>query len=124
MTISHIDIVSIPVRDQEGGEVVLLRQARVRGRPRQSDGPGPRWIELAPEGAHTSLTLVTWLEGMPPGCIKGPVLSNPDLASSRADLAKRGVAVSEIGDAAWGRYATFEDPDRNGWVLQQPHPGV
>jgi hypothetical protein len=28
-----------------------------------------------------------------------------------------------VSDAPWGRWKTFEDPDGNGWVLQQDGPG-
>jgi hypothetical protein len=31
---------------------------------------------------------------------------------------------SPIRSAPWGRYATFSDPDGNGWVLQEARGGA
>jgi uncharacterized glyoxalase superfamily protein PhnB len=28
--------------------------------------------------------------------------------------------MSPIGEEPWGRYAMFNDPDGNGWILRQP----
>jgi hypothetical protein len=28
-----------------------------------------------------------------------------------------------VQEAPWGRWKTFDDPDGNGWVLQQSNPG-
>jgi len=41
-----------------------------------------------------------------------------DLDATYAELQARGLALSAIDDAPWGRYATFTDPDGNGFVLQ------
>jgi uncharacterized glyoxalase superfamily protein PhnB len=81
--------------------------------------PGARWIELAPAGAQTVLTLVTWFENMKPGGVTGLVLETDDVDGDAALLKERGVEISVIEPAPWGRYATFSDPDGNGWVLQQ-----
>ena len=42
-----------------------------------------------------------------------------DIEAARADLAGRGVEVSEIQDFPWGRFVFFSDPDGNGWAVQQ-----
>jgi uncharacterized glyoxalase superfamily protein PhnB len=57
---------------------------------------------------------------MKPGCVQGIVLTTKDIAKTHAELKKRGLAISEIEKQPWGQEATFNDPDGNGWVLQQP----
>ena len=37
----------------------------------------------------------------------------------RAELAGRGVDVSEVQDFPWGSFVFFSDPDGNGWAVQQ-----
>ncbi|MEV0722885.1 VOC family protein [Micromonospora purpureochromogenes] len=57
---------------------------------------------------------------MPRGSLKGLVLETDDLDGDVAALRDRGVVFAEDGIqvAPWGRYATFDDPDGNGIVLQ------
>jgi predicted enzyme related to lactoylglutathione lyase len=64
--------------------------------------------------------VVTWFPSMPPGSLRGLVLLADDLDATCAGLQKRGLSTaSAIQAAPWGRYATFSDPDGNGWVLQE-----
>jgi catechol 2,3-dioxygenase-like lactoylglutathione lyase family enzyme len=119
MAIKNLKIVSIPVRDQEAAKRFYHK---VMGFEVLIDQPfmsGARWIELAPAGAQTTITLVTWFENMQPGGVTGLVLETDDIEVDAARLAERGAALSAIQDAPWGRYVTFSDPDGNGWVLQQ-----
>ena len=74
---------------------------------------------MSPPGAETSITLVTWFDTMPPGSVQGLVVGTDNVAEARSQLIKNGVDLSEIQVAPWGRSATFSDPDRNRWILQQ-----
>jgi predicted enzyme related to lactoylglutathione lyase len=78
-----------------------------------------RWVQVAPPGAATSITLVTWFETMPAGSAKGLVLETDDLDGDVARLRGRGVAIEgDVQEQPWGRFVTFDDPDGNGIVLQ------
>ena len=56
-----------------------------------------------------------------PGSAQGMILVVDDIDSARAELAERGVGISEVQDMEWGsRHALFEDPDGNSWQLQAP----
>lgn len=124
MTINRVDIISIPVEDQQAAKSFYrdkLGFAIVRDNPFTDEY---RWIELAPPGADTSIVLVTWFDQMPPGSVQGLVLDTDDVDEAQAELTARGVAISDVEDAPWGRYATFSDPDGNGWVLQQAKADV
>lgn len=117
--INKIDIISVPVTDQHKAKKFyheVLGFNIIRDNPFPPNG---RWIELAPSNAETSITLVTWFGNMPPGCFQGAVLDTNDLNSSYEELKSRGLELSPIKEAPWGTYATFSDPDGNGWVLQQ-----
>ena len=119
MKLNRIDIVSVPVADQDEAKAFytdVLGFEVVRDNPM---GPGQRWVQLAPVGAETSITLVTWFESMAPGSVKGMVLDTDDIDGAHGTLVERGVAVSDVQAAPWGRFVTFEDPDGNGWVVQQ-----
>lgn len=119
MKINRLDIVSIPVTDQKAAKSFyrdVLDFEVVRDSPM---GPDQRWVELAPRGAETSITLVTWFDEMPAGCLQGVVLDTDDIEATRGKLEARGLEISPIEDAPWGDYATFKDPDGNGWVVQQ-----
>ena len=55
--------------------------------------------------------------GMEAGGIQGLVVQTYDIQSTHQELTGRGVALSEIITMMEGRFATFNDPDGNGWVL-------
>ncbi|MEU4836051.1 VOC family protein [Streptosporangium sp. NPDC023615] len=119
MTITHVQLLSLPVTDQERAKsfyVDTLGFDLVGDNPM---GPDRRWVQVAPKGAETSITLVTWFGTMPPGSLKGLVLETDDLEGDVAALSDRGVVVEGgIQRSPWGRYVTFDDPDGNGIVLQ------
>lgn len=119
MGIRRIDVVSVPVSDQDRAKSFyrdVLGFEVVRDNPM---GPGQQWVQLGPPGAETTITLVTWLDAMPAGSLRGMVLDSADIDATWNELVGRGLRISALQDAPWGRYATFTDPDGNGWVLQQ-----
>jgi hypothetical protein len=42
-----------------------------------------------------------------------------DIEAARAELAGRGVEVSEVQELPGGSFVFFSDPDGNGWSVQQ-----
>ena len=116
-----IHIVSVPVSDQDAA---MRWYTEVLGFTVTQDaeiGPGMRWVLLAAPGGGAAITLTTWFESMAPGSRKGTVLSVPDVDAAAAHL--RGVGAlapdAAIEDAPWGRFVQVDDPDGNGWVVQQ-----
>ena len=45
-----------------------------------------------------------------------------DINAARAELAGRGVEVSEVQEFAWGSFVFFADPDGNRWAVQSIPP--
>ena len=120
MSIRSFEIVSVPVADPQRSKAFyrdVLGFELVRESPM---GPGMTWIQLAPPGCATTIALVTWFDAMRPGGLQGVMLNSDALDADRARLAENGLAISEIRSEPWGRYATFADPDGNGWILRQP----
>jgi catechol 2,3-dioxygenase-like lactoylglutathione lyase family enzyme len=122
MTITSLQVVSVPVTDQDRAKAFY---ADVLGFTVQMDrgfaDGSMRWVMLRPPGGGTAITLVTWFESMPAGSLTGAVLGCDDLEQTLAELTSRGLAFAEdeIQEAPWGRWKTFADPDGNSWILQQ-----
>ena len=125
MAISNLSVVSVPVSDQDRAKAFYVGQLGFTEQMDTSFGEGMRWVMLRPPGSGAAITLVTWFDTMPAGSLRGSVLSCDDLDKTLADLAARGVGFNEdeVQEAPWGRWKTFDDPDGNGWVLQQDNPG-
>ena len=45
-----------------------------------------------------------------------------DVHAARAELIERGMEVGEVQDFPWGSFIFFQDPDGNGWAVQQLPP--
>jgi uncharacterized glyoxalase superfamily protein PhnB len=119
MAIDRISVVSVPVSDQQQAKSFYTETLGFELLADSPFGEGQRWIQVGPKGTATSITLVTWFETMPAGSTKGIVLECDDLDGTYRELAARGVQFDgPVQDAPWGRFATFDDPDGNGWVLQ------
>ena len=121
---NKLSVLSVPVKSQQAAKDFYVN---VLGCKVITDVPfGPdtetHWVQLELPNTGTSLTLVTWFKQMPPGSLQGVVLTTDDIAATRAELIKRGLAVSEIENQSYALEATFSDPDGNGWVLEQMHP--
>ena len=123
MSITQIQILSLPVTDQDRSRdfyVGTLGFELVADTPM---GPGQRWVQVRPPGASTSITLVTWFPTMPAGAVKGTVLETDELDGDVTALRSRGVVIDAgIQEAPWGRFVTFDDPDGNGLILQATAP--
>jgi catechol 2,3-dioxygenase-like lactoylglutathione lyase family enzyme len=124
MAITNLSVFSVPVADQDRAKSFYAEKLGFSTEVDSSFGEGMRWVMLRPPGSGTAITLVTWFGTMPAGSLKGSVLSCDDLDKTLADLAARGVGFNEdeVQEAPWGRWKTFDDPDGNGWVLQQDNP--
>jgi catechol 2,3-dioxygenase-like lactoylglutathione lyase family enzyme len=94
-----------------------------------------RVVQFTPPGSTASIQFGTGTTSMTPGSLRDMMLVVADVEAARDELAGHGVDVSEIWhgrrDAAgripgrdperrsYGSYASFSDPDGNGWVLQE-----
>ena len=123
MSLQRIDIVSIPVSDQPRSKAFYTEKLGFEVLRDNPMGPDQQWVQLGIPGADTSITLVHWFPNMPPGCQQGLVIATDDIDVAHAELSGHGVELSPIDAQPWGRFATFSDPDGNGWVLAQAAEG-
>ena len=116
--IDQVQIVSVPVSDQERAKDFYLNTLGFELRQEAPFGDGMSWIEVAPEGSTASLTLVTWFESMPPGSLQGLVVATDDIRATHEELVARGVPFDfPPTEMPGGTQAVFRDPDGNGLVL-------
>jgi catechol 2,3-dioxygenase-like lactoylglutathione lyase family enzyme len=89
-----------------------------------------RIVQLTPPGSGCSIVIGAGMSEMTPGSQQGVQLVVSDVDAARAHLIARGVDVSTIqhneggawvegrgGD--WNSFIFFNDPDGNGWVVQE-----
>ena len=122
MPIHSFEIISVPVSDQQRAKrfyTEVLGVELVRESPMS---PDISWIQLAPAGQSVTISLVTWYKAMPPGGLQGVMINTNDIDAEHQALRSRGLAVTDVKQEMWGRYAMFNDPDGNGWILREP-PG-
>ena len=100
-----------------------------------------RVVQLTPPGSQCSVIFGDGVTTAAPGSVEGLQLAVSDIDAARAALAGRGVDVSEVfhdaggvfhhggtearvagpapDHASYGSFASFDDPDGNGWILQE-----
>ena len=88
-----------------------------------------RALQFTPPRSQCSIHFGTGITTAEPGSLQGLELVVEDIDAARADLISRGVDVSEVeerrppgfdADArSYFEYASFRDPDGNGWLLQE-----
>ena len=76
-------------------------------------------MQLTPPGSACSIVMGVGITEMAPGSQQGLQVVVTDIEATLAELADRGVEVSEIDDQPWGRFVYFSDPDGNSWAVQQ-----
>jgi catechol 2,3-dioxygenase-like lactoylglutathione lyase family enzyme len=106
-----------------------------------SSGPDFRVVQLTPPGSACSVIFGTGVTAAEPGSADGMLLVVPDIEAARGELVKRGADVSAVfhdsggvfhhagtadrvagpapDHASYSSFASFSDPDGNGWLLQE-----
>lgn len=92
-----------------------------------------RVVQLTPPGSGCSIVMMSQNQQMAPGTLKGLQLVVSDLRAAREELAARGVEVGEVqvfgpegprpagedDELDYQGYVFLQDPDGNGWAVQQ-----
>ena len=91
-------------------------------------------VQMTPPHSQCSIHFgkgVPGIAAMEPGSLQRVYLTVKDIDAARRDLVSRGVEVSEVYEQpkppgfpdvpgrSYFAYASFTDPDGNGWVLQE-----
>jgi predicted enzyme related to lactoylglutathione lyase len=115
----RLELVQVPVSDVDAAKTFYTEQAGFNADIDITVSDDIRFVQLTPPGSPASIALGTGLSDMPSGSVQGLQLVVPDINAARAELAGRGVEVSEVQEFDWGSFVFFTDPDGNGWAVQQ-----
>jgi lactoylglutathione lyase len=125
--ITHVGTVSIFVSDQDRARQFYVDKLGFELQRDDPMGPpgSPRWLQVAPPGAHTALVLYKPTEEMPGastyeralssiGTFAPFVLEVDDMITTHRQLSARGVDFADPpAEQPWGWWATIRDPDGN-----------
>jgi catechol 2,3-dioxygenase-like lactoylglutathione lyase family enzyme len=117
-----LELVGVPVSDVDRAKAFYVEQVGFNADHDHAVSDDLRFVQLTPPGSACSIAIGTGVVDKPPGSVGGLQLVVEDIEAAHAELAGRGVAVSEIQDFAWGSFVFFQGPDGNGWAVQQIQP--
>jgi len=115
----RLELVQVPVSDVDRAKAFYTEQAGFNADHDHRVSDEIRFVQLTPPGSPTSIALGTGMSDMAPGSVHGLQLVVEDVEAARAELAARGVEVSEVQDFPWGSFVLFSDPDGNSWSVQE-----
>ena len=141
-----LEVVVIPVSDAERAKQFYGETLGWRLDADYDNGSDFRVIQFTPPGSPCSVIFGRNVTGAAPGSAQGLYLIVSDVTGARQELLGRGVQISEVFHDANGKYAgpdepylfgrlrvsgrdpehrsyrsfaSFHDPDGNGWLLQE-----
>jgi catechol 2,3-dioxygenase-like lactoylglutathione lyase family enzyme len=129
-----LELVVLPVSDVDRAKAFYIDNAGFRLDVDHRAGEDFRVVQVTPPGSACSVTLMR--NEAAAGSVQGLHLVVTDIEASRAELAGRGVDVSEIfhfgsggqlpgpdpNRASYNSFLSFADPDGNGWMVQEVAP--
>ena len=126
-----LEVVTLPVADADRAKSFYERL----GWRLDADivrGDNFRVVQFTPPHSACSVAFGTGVTTGQPGSVQRLILAVFDIDAARAALTSRGIEVSEVFHLDGGRvpgpdpegrsyqtYASFSDPDGNGWLLQE-----
>jgi catechol 2,3-dioxygenase-like lactoylglutathione lyase family enzyme len=117
-----LELVAVPVTDVDRAKAFYTEKAGFNADQDHQVSDDLRFVQLTPPGSACSISIGNGVSKAPPGSAEGLQMVVPDIEAARAELAGRGVEVSDVQDFPWGRFVFFSDPDGNGWSVQQLPP--
>ena len=114
-----LELVSVPVTDVDRAKAFYVDQVGFVADHDHRMSDELRFVQLTPPGSACSIAFGVGLSDAAPGSVQGLQLVVDDIQAAHAELEGRGVQVSEVQDFPWGSFVFFQDPDGNGWAVQQ-----
>ena len=125
----RLEVVTLPVSDVDRAK----RFYQSLGWRLDADftvGEDIRGVQFTPPHSDCSIHFGKGLTAAEPGSADRMLLAVKDIEAAREDLVSRGVEVSEVYESrppgfesiegrSYFTYASFSDPDGNGWLLQE-----
>jgi catechol 2,3-dioxygenase-like lactoylglutathione lyase family enzyme len=136
----RLEVVVLPVADVDRAKD-FYKELGWRLDADFATGPDFRVVQLTPPGSPGAIVFGTGLTAAAPGSVEQLVLVVEDVQAARDEIAGHGIPVSGVfhdeggvfhhaGTAgrlpgpdpdgkSYSSFASFSDPDGNGWVLQE-----
>jgi predicted enzyme related to lactoylglutathione lyase len=117
-----LELVAIPVSDVDRAKEFYVEKVGFNADHDHRVSDEIRFVQLTPPGSACSIALGKGVTDAPPGSVKGMQMVVSDIHVAHAELAGRGVEVSDVQEFPWGSFVFFDDPDGNHWAVQQIPP--
>jgi len=117
-----LELISIPVSDVDRSIAFYTEQLGFHLDHDHHVSDELRFVQITPPGSGCSISFGVGISTKEPGSVEGLQVVVADVEAARAQLVGNGVDASEVQDYPWGRFVFFQDPDGNGWALQQMVP--
>ncbi len=114
-----LELISVPVSDVDRAKAFYVEKAGFSLDHDHAVSDEIRFVQLTPPGSACSIAIGTGVTDAEPGTARGLQLVVGDIEAARAELAGRGVEVSEVERFPSGAFVFFSDPDGNAWAVQQ-----
>ena len=128
-----LEVVVVPVTDVDRSKSFYADQVGFHVDHDTKVSDELRVVQLTPPGSGCSIVIGQGLVNMLPGSLRGLQLVVPDIQQAHDELVGRGVEVTDIqavdgdtdklsqGGTALDNvgFIYFDDPDGNGWAVQQ-----
>jgi catechol 2,3-dioxygenase-like lactoylglutathione lyase family enzyme len=115
----RLELIGVPVSDVDRAKDFYVDQAGFVLDHDHTVGDEIRFVQLTPPGSACSIAIGNGLTKLAPGALDNLQVVVSDIHQARAELAGRGVEVSEVDVQPWGSFVFFADPDGNRWAVQQ-----
>jgi catechol 2,3-dioxygenase-like lactoylglutathione lyase family enzyme len=126
-----LELIVVPAADVDRSKAFYLEQAGFELLVDHRAGEDFRVVQMTPPGSACAIAVMKQPERA--GSLLGLHLIVPDIDAARAELAGRGVEVSEVfhfGEGGqrpghdperrdYNSFISFSDPDGNGWLVQE-----
>jgi len=109
----------VPVTDVDRAKAFYVDQVGFNADIDAQVNDDLRFVQLTPVGSACSIVIGTGMTEMPPGSQQGLQVVVVDIEAARQHLVDNGVQTSDVQTHDWGSFVYFNDPDGNGWSVQQ-----
>ncbi len=125
-----LEVVVVPVSDIDRAKRFYSEQLGFAVDVDHAPNDDVRIVQLTPPGSGCSIMVGKGAIRTAPGSVQGLQLVVEDIEAAHAELTDRGLDISPIRHfengtwidgkgGRWNSFAFFDDPDGNGWALQE-----
>ena len=114
-----LELIAIPVSDVDRAKAFYAEQVGFNADQDHTVSEEMRFVQVTPPGSACSIAFGKGIVEGEPGSVAGLQLVVDSVEQARAELAARGVDVSDIETFPWGSFVFFRDPDGNRWNVQE-----